>query len=233
MSLQQILTPSIATAIQTLFDVSLDKVEFQATRKEFEGDITVKGEIITGSRNLHGEIILISLKNCTVTHGENILFRPEWGNYDMAVGKKVVSAFSGPADVNSFDLISHVPSSKTIKAKHTAERDDLELLYHSVRKIRETKDTTTSLEPIFKDLKIDRITKKVFRDNKEIKLGPIEYKLLDFFIKSPQRVYSREQLLNNVWGENMWIYMGIMLDIFNLGIVELRKHNCIFSHKST
>jgi phenylalanine-4-hydroxylase len=73
----------------------------------------------------------------------------------MAIGKKVVSAFSGPADVNSFDLISHVPSSKTIKAKHTAERDDLELLYHSVRKIRETKDTTTSLEPIFQRLKED------------------------------------------------------------------------------
>ena len=55
----------------------------------------------------------------------------------------------------------------------------------------------------FKDLKIDRITKKVFRENKEIKLGPIEYKLLDFLIKSPQRVYSREQLLSNVWGENI------------------------------
>ncbi len=56
---------------------------------------------------------------------------------------------------------------------------------------------------IFKDLKIDRITKKVFRENKEIKLGPIEYKLLDFLIKSPQRVYSREQLLSNVWGESI------------------------------
>ena len=56
---------------------------------------------------------------------------------------------------------------------------------------------------IFKDLKIDRITRKVFRDDKEIKLGPTEYKLLDFLIKSPQRVYSREQLLNNVWGENI------------------------------
>jgi two-component system phosphate regulon response regulator PhoB len=56
---------------------------------------------------------------------------------------------------------------------------------------------------IFKDLKIDRITRKVFRDEKEIKLGPTEYKLLDFLIKSPQRVYSREQLLNNVWGESI------------------------------
>jgi two-component system phosphate regulon response regulator PhoB len=56
---------------------------------------------------------------------------------------------------------------------------------------------------VFKDLKIDRITRKVFRDNHEIKLGPTEYKLLDFLIKSPQRVYSREQLLNNVWGESI------------------------------
>ena len=54
-----------------------------------------------------------------MTHGETILFQPEWGIYDMAVGKKVISAFSGPADVNSFDLISHVPTSKTIKAKHS------------------------------------------------------------------------------------------------------------------
>jgi two-component system phosphate regulon response regulator PhoB len=56
---------------------------------------------------------------------------------------------------------------------------------------------------IFKDLKIDRITRKVFRDDREIKLGPTEYKLLDFLIKSPQRVYSREQLLNNVWRESI------------------------------
>lgn len=41
MTLTQILTPKIQEAIQALFDVSLDKVEFQATRREFEGDITV------------------------------------------------------------------------------------------------------------------------------------------------------------------------------------------------
>ncbi|WP_269221904.1 aromatic amino acid hydroxylase [Flavobacterium sp. IMCC34518] len=126
--------------------------EGQTATLEFEGDIKVVGEIITGKRNLHGEIILICFKNCTVTHGDTVLFQPEWGNYDMAVGKKLVSAFSGPADVNSFDLISHVPSSKTIKAKQTAERDDLEVLYQTVRSIRETNDTTISLEPIFTKL---------------------------------------------------------------------------------
>ncbi len=57
----------------------------------------------------------------------------------------------------------------------------------------------------FSDLKIDRISKKVYRNNKEIKLGPTEFKLLDFFIKNPKRVYTREQLLNNVWGENVYV----------------------------
>jgi phenylalanine-4-hydroxylase len=129
--------------------------ENECVTMEFEGNIKITGKIITGSRNLHGEIILISLKNCTVTHGETVLFQPEWGIYDMAVGKKIVSAFSGPADVNSFDLISHVPSSKTIPAKHSIERDDLELLYHSIRKIRETQDLSTSLAPFFIKLKKD------------------------------------------------------------------------------
>ena len=129
--------------------------EGETATLEFEGDIKVVGEIITGKRNLHGEIILICFKNCTVTHGDTILFKPEWGNYDMAVGKKLVSAFSGPADVSSFDLISHVPSSKTIKAKQTAERDDLEVLYQTVRIIRESNDTKTSLEPIFERLQND------------------------------------------------------------------------------
>ena len=130
-----------------------DIYEGETATVEFEGNIKVVGEIITGKRNLHGEIILISFKNCTVTHGETVLFRPEWGTYDMAVGKKLVSAFSGPADVNSFDLIAHVPSSKTIKASTSEERDALEVLYHTVRNIRETKDTTTSLAPIFEKLK--------------------------------------------------------------------------------
>jgi phenylalanine-4-hydroxylase len=132
-----------------------DILESKTVKLEFEGDITVEGEIITGSRNLQGEIILIRFKNCTVTHGETILFQPEWGVYDMAVGKKVVSAFSGPADVNSFDLISHMPSSKTIKAEHTDERDDLEKLYLEVRAIRESKDLDTSLDAIFNKLQTE------------------------------------------------------------------------------
>lgn len=125
--------------------------EGQVVTLEFEGNIKVSGEIITGSRNLQGKIITISFKNCTVTHNDTVLFQPEWGIYDMAVGKKITSAFSGPADVRSFDLITHVPSSQTIKAQKTPERLKLEALYQNIRDIREGK-TTGNPDAIFETL---------------------------------------------------------------------------------
>ena len=120
---------------------------------EFEGNIIVKGKIITGSRNLQGDITVICFKNCSVTHGETILFAPEWGVYDMAVGKKAVSCFSGAADVNSFDTITHVPSSTTIKATFSEIRKTLENMYAEVRTIRESKKGHEALASIFNKLK--------------------------------------------------------------------------------
>jgi len=117
---------------------------------EFEGDIKVIGDIITGSRNLQGAIIIISFENCTVTHQNTILFQPEWGIFDMAVGKKVVSAFSGPADCNSFDMITHLPNSKTIKSEKTSEREELESYYSEIRKMRENKINSEKAIEIFK-----------------------------------------------------------------------------------
>ncbi len=145
----------INLAIEDMSPRDLRAYDIYETEKvilEFEGDITVSGEIITGSRNLQGEIILISFKNCTVTHNETVLFQPEWGIYDMAVGKKIVSGYSGPADVRSFDLISHIPSSTTIKATISDSRKELEQLYKEVRLVRKN-ESDTSLDRIFKTLK--------------------------------------------------------------------------------
>lgn len=46
---------------------------------------------------------------------------------------------------------------------------------------------------------------RLFAGNQEITLGPTEYKLLRFFMENPERVYSREQILNVVWGRNVYI----------------------------
>ncbi|WP_028376480.1 aromatic amino acid hydroxylase [Leeuwenhoekiella sp. MAR_2009_132] len=116
---------------------------------KFEGDILVSGEIITGTRNLKGKIILISFKDCTVSQGKRILFKPEWGIYHLGVGKRIVSAFSGPADFNSFNLINHQVSSSTVKPTHSEKRKELESLYLAVRNYREGKDTQFSPEAVF------------------------------------------------------------------------------------
>ncbi|SFC83966.1 phenylalanine-4-hydroxylase [Algibacter lectus] len=126
--------------------------EEKVTTLEFEGGVTVSGEIITGKRNLQGKIILISFNNCTVTHLDSILFKPEFGIYHMAVGKTVVSAFSGPADLNSFDLITHKPSSKTIHIKKSKRRLELENLYQQIRDYREEKNKTISRTKVLEEL---------------------------------------------------------------------------------
>jgi len=120
---------------------------------EFEGGIKVEGSIITGTRNLQGKIIIISFEDCTVTHGDEILFQPDWGRYDMAVGKEIISAFAGPADHYSFDLITHNPSSTTIKSQLTPEREELESLYKAVSNIRHGENTKFSLNAAFDILK--------------------------------------------------------------------------------
>jgi phenylalanine-4-hydroxylase len=126
--------------------------EGKKTTIEFEGGIKVKGKVITGKRNLHGKIVLVSFKDCTVTHQDKILFKPEWGIYDMAVGKEIISAFNGPADFKSFNLITHVPSEKTIKIQKSAKIIQLEDLYQKVRDFRNRKIATLSLNDVFDEL---------------------------------------------------------------------------------
>lgn len=127
--------------------------EGERVNLEFEGGITVRGEIITGTRNLRGEIILITFQDCTVRHGDKLLFQPEWGLYHMAVGQEIVSAFNGPADLGSFDLISHVPAEQTIRVAKNKKRQQLERLYGQIREFREGTNTTISRNKVFREVK--------------------------------------------------------------------------------
>lgn len=122
---------------------------------EFESGITVAGINITGMRNIQGELILIQFKECTILYNGEYLFKPEWGTFDLAVGKEIVSAFSGPADDYSFDLVTHSNSMNTIKKEYSAKQLDLHKLYQSVRNIREGKNSMFSTIAIFDILKDD------------------------------------------------------------------------------
>ena len=55
------------------------------------------------------------------------------------------------------------------------------------------------------DIEMDRVAHRVRRSGREVHLGPTEYKLLDHLIQHPGRVFSREQLLDAVWGSNIYV----------------------------
>ncbi len=55
------------------------------------------------------------------------------------------------------------------------------------------------------DIELDREKRRVARSGRPIDLGPTEYRLLEFFLEHPGRVFSREQLLDSVWGRDIYI----------------------------
>lgn len=119
---------------------------------EFEGGIHINGKIITGTRNLMGKIILISLENCTVKHQDRILFSPDQGIYQLAIGKKAISAYNGVADVKGFDLITHQSSPNQHPEPKNESQQQLENLYQQVRDFREGKNKTISRHKVFEQI---------------------------------------------------------------------------------
>lgn len=121
---------------------------------EFESGIKVEGLNITGIRNVKGKIMVIQLEDCTVTYGEEILFKPEYGVFDMAIGNEITSAFAGAADSNSFPDLYCVSETKTIKVEKTKKEIALENLYQNVRDFRVSGQfSNPDLEIIFIALK--------------------------------------------------------------------------------
>src|SRR5437764_11071701 len=76
----------------------------------------------------------------------------------------------------------------------------------------------------FGDIARDRDKRRVARSGRPIDLGPTEYRLLEFFLEHPGRVFSREQLLDSVWGRDIYIdertvdvHIGRLRKLLNLG----------------
>ena len=123
--------------------------EGQTIALEFEGNVTIQGKIITGTRNLKGEIILITFKDCTVKHKNKVLFKSNERLYNMAVGEQIVSAYNGPADLNSFNLVTHEISSSKTSRKVSEEQRQLERYYELLRAYRAGVNTTISIHKVF------------------------------------------------------------------------------------
>ncbi|MCL4169181.1 UNVERIFIED_CONTAM: hypothetical protein GTU68_059269 [Idotea baltica] len=71
--------------------------------------------------------------------------------------------------------------------------------------LRRTRPSAVGVQLEFDDILLDGETHKVSRGGKPIKLGPTEFRLLRNFMEKPARVWSREQLLDRVWGRDIYV----------------------------
>ncbi|SDH10128.1 phenylalanine-4-hydroxylase [Pedobacter terrae] len=132
---------------------SLNIIQGRKTVLTFESGINVTGTV-KDIMIAHGKLLLIAFNDCTVSESNgNILFKPEWGTYDMAVGEKIVSVFNGAADKDAYEEITLISNEKTHQISYDDKTLKLHGLYQKVRAIRESGENLDQLGEIFLQLK--------------------------------------------------------------------------------
>jgi phenylalanine-4-hydroxylase len=148
---------NLAVALEDFSEEELDQVGItigESVILEFESGVVVSGTVKDKLiRDEH--LVLLSLSPCHVIHEGKTLFDPSWGTYDMAVGRRIISAFSGPADPEAFGLTYPAPEELTHKIKHTEEAKRLHAIYQQVREIREQNCSHALIPALWEELKRD------------------------------------------------------------------------------
>lgn len=80
-----------------------------------------------------------------------------------------------------------------------------ELMARVKTQLRRAPEPAGIKELVFEDIRMDMVEKKVFRGENYIHLGPTEFRLLRMLMETPGKVFSREFLLKNVWGDNIYV----------------------------
>ena len=100
----------------------------------------------------------------------------------------------------------------------------VELMARVKAQLRRTRPTTVGLVLEYRDIRLNSETHKVYRGEAVLKLGPTEFRLLSTLIEKPGRVWSREQLLDRVWGRDIYVDTRTV----DVHIGRLRKALCEF-----
>ncbi|NBV51481.1 aromatic amino acid hydroxylase [bacterium] len=105
---------------------------------EFTSGFTVEGEVIDWIRT-EGKLAIIHWKNCTVKHGEEVFYRPEWGDFDQILGSEILSVYAGPTDreqYGDYELgkVSTTPGRTT---PYSALENKVSVFYDGLRKMRD------------------------------------------------------------------------------------------------
>ncbi|MEH3114963.1 aromatic amino acid hydroxylase [Pedobacter terrae] len=132
---------------------SLNIIKGVKSALTFESGISVTGTVKDMVIE-NNKLLLIAFNDCTVSESNgNILFKPEWGIYDMAIGETIFSVFNGAADKDAYEEITLVSKEKTHQITYDDKTLKLHGLYQTVRAIRESGENMDQLSEIFLQLK--------------------------------------------------------------------------------
>ncbi|MBV6637656.1 MAG: winged helix-turn-helix domain-containing protein, partial [Mameliella sp.] len=98
----------------------------------------------------------------------------------------------------------------------------IELMARVRAQLRRARPAAAGLRLEYEDIVLDSETHRVTRNSKALKLGPTEFRLLTTFMEKPGRVWSREQLLDRVWGRDIYVDTRTV----DVHIGRLRKALC-------
>jgi two-component system phosphate regulon response regulator PhoB len=102
----------------------------------------------------------------------------------------------------------------------------LELMARARVQLRRVRPSAVGEVLSWEDIRIDTEAYRVYRGDKVVKLGPTEFRLMTTFMEKPGRVWTREQLLDRVWGRDLYVDTRTV----DVHIGRLRKSLCQFGH---
>ncbi len=120
---------------QTLEDLTQLKLG-EVVELHWKSGVVLHGRLTGLRRNRHGEIFLLSFVNCKVHRGDELLFDPEWGVFDMAVGMKVDAVYGGPADRLAYGETEDFARKLVPRRLYSATELERHRLYKEVRTLR-------------------------------------------------------------------------------------------------
>jgi two-component system phosphate regulon response regulator PhoB len=199
-------------SISTLLDYNL-------TREEFETRIAVDGEdALLKTQEFHPDIVIL-----------------DW-MLPKVSGIEVCRRLRQNPDTRNLPIIMLTARSEEtdrIRGLETGADDYLTKPFSTAELMARVRAVLRRIRPAlvedvvaYGDLKIDRTAHRVWRGEQEIHLGPTEFRLLDHLIQHPGRVFSREQLLNAVWGSDVFVEVRTV----DVHVGRLRKALTKYNH---
>ncbi len=199
-------------SISTLLDYNL-------SREDFETRIAVDGEdALLKTQEFHPDIVIL-----------------DW-MLPKVSGIEVCRRLRQNPDTRNLPIIMLTARSEEtdrIRGLETGADDYLTKPFSTAELLARVKAVLRRIRPAlvedvveYGDLKVDRTAHRVWRADQEIHLGPTEFRLLDHLIQHPGRVFSREQLLNAVWGSDVFVEVRTV----DVHVGRLRKALTKFNH---